>query len=284
MNHPLNTGRRVNALADVVRWQIGSRLLPGPVAVPFVSDSVLLVEHGMTGATGAVYCGLHEYKEMAFVLHLLRPNDLFFDIGANVGSYTVLAAAAGARVVACEPVPETWRKLQRNIAVNHFEAVEALNVGVGDAQERLWFTTNLDTTNRVAPKGTRQDDMCEVDVIRVDDLVRDFGAPVALKVDVEGYEFKVLKGAQSWLNNNGVAALIVERNPSSVDYGPSFEAAWELVEQAGFIPVDYEPAIRVVAAGRETEGAGNQIFIRDIETVRRRCKEAPRYSVAGRAL
>ena len=46
----------------------------------------------MTGATGNIYCGLHEFIELTFLLHLLRPNDLSLNIGANVGSYIILAA------------------------------------------------------------------------------------------------------------------------------------------------------------------------------------------------
>lgn len=46
----------------------------------------------MTGATGNWYCGLQEYEDMSFVLHALRPGDLFVDVGANIGSYSILAA------------------------------------------------------------------------------------------------------------------------------------------------------------------------------------------------
>jgi hypothetical protein len=63
-----------------------------PVVVPFVGDTRLLVARGMRGATGNVYVGLHEFEEMAFALHALRPSSRFIDVGANVGSYTVLAA------------------------------------------------------------------------------------------------------------------------------------------------------------------------------------------------
>ncbi len=71
-----------------LKWQIGSRLLPGAVHVPFVNDTVLVVTPGMTGATLNIYTGLHEFEDCGFLLHLLRCSDLFVDIGANVGVYT----------------------------------------------------------------------------------------------------------------------------------------------------------------------------------------------------
>lgn len=110
-NHPLNQKGRLSALGRFVRWQLATRLMPFPQLVPFVDNTVLVSERGMTGSTGNWYCGLHEVADMAFVLHALRPEDLFLDVGANVGSFTVLAAGAvGAKTVAVEPIPSTFRK------------------------------------------------------------------------------------------------------------------------------------------------------------------------------
>ncbi len=75
----------------------------------------------MSGATGNLGVGLHEFVDMAFVVHFLREGDLFLDIGANVGSFTVLAAGvARARSFAFEPIADTARDLRRNIAVVNF--------------------------------------------------------------------------------------------------------------------------------------------------------------------
>lgn len=93
-SHPLNAYGRWAALGRFARWQAASRLLAGPIALPFVEETRLFASKGMTGATGNWYCGLHEYAEMAFVLHFLRDSDLFVDVGANVGSYTVLVGGA----------------------------------------------------------------------------------------------------------------------------------------------------------------------------------------------
>jgi len=52
VRHPLNRGAAAKAVLRWARWQLGSRILPGPVLVPFVNDARLLVRPGMTGATG----------------------------------------------------------------------------------------------------------------------------------------------------------------------------------------------------------------------------------------
>src|SRR6478609_823915 len=92
IRHPLNQRRRLAALMRFASWQLGSRVKTEHV-IPWVAGTKLVVRRGMTGATGNIYCGLHEFADMAFVLHALRPGDLFVDVGANIGSYTVLASA-----------------------------------------------------------------------------------------------------------------------------------------------------------------------------------------------
>src|SRR6185295_2090869 len=88
-------------------WQISSRLLP-EVVVPWVHGLRLGARRGMTGATGNIYAGLHEFHDMMLLLHFLRPGDIFLDMGANIGSYSLLAAGvAGATAHAFEPDPQT---------------------------------------------------------------------------------------------------------------------------------------------------------------------------------
>ena len=131
-SHPLSSRNRAEALKRWLRWQVGSRILPGSAIVPFAGSAVLVVQPGLAGATGNIYLGLHEFEDMSFVLHCLREGDRFADIGANVGTYTVLASAVrGAETLAIEPVPETFAHLLDNLRVNGIESrVRALQVGI----------------------------------------------------------------------------------------------------------------------------------------------------------
>ena len=84
----------------------------------------MLVRRGMTGATTNIYVGLHEFADMMVVLHFLREGDLFLDIGANVGSYSVLAGGVcRARSWAFEPDPKTTAHLERNLKLNCLESL-----------------------------------------------------------------------------------------------------------------------------------------------------------------
>src|SRR5690242_6809149 len=76
ISHPLNRDRPLAALARFASWQLASRLR-SEIEYRWIDGATLKIRRGMTGGTGNVYCGLHEFVEMAFALHLLRPGDLF---------------------------------------------------------------------------------------------------------------------------------------------------------------------------------------------------------------
>lgn len=111
---------------------------------------------GLRGASGNYYCGLHEYADMSFLLHFLRPGELFEeDVGANVGRYSLLAAAeCGARVMAFEPVPSSFEWLERNVADNGLQnQVQSFNHALGAMNGRVAITATLDVQNHLAEVG-----------------------------------------------------------------------------------------------------------------------------------
>lgn len=282
LDHPLNRGHAARAIGRYLRWQVGARLLPVPHVMPFVDDTVLVMERGMTGATGNWYCGLHEFADMGFVLHFLRDGDLFVDIGANVGSYTVLGAGAvGARTVSFEPVPGTFAKLERNIAANRLgRLVEAHNVGLSSRDETLRFTAGRDTVNHVV-SGDIDEATVEVPVKRLDDVLAG-AVPRLVKLDVEGWEAEVLDGMPATLADPLLAAIITETNHSAGRYDNAGEDRVSMTMRAhGFTAYSYDPFARALVAGGSHY---NTIFARDLDFVRDRLARAPERRVLGRAI
>lgn len=278
-NHPLNANNRLGAINRVLRWQAASRLMAGPIAFPFVEDSKLFASRGMTGATGNWYCGLHEVEDMGFVLHAMREGEHFLDAGANIGSYTVLAATGPrARVTAVEPIPTTFAKLQANVALNRLEPrVHACCVGLSDKRGVLRFSSGLDTVNHVlAPEESLP--AVEVTVTRLDDLVED-DCPVLIKIDVEGHELPSLRGAARTLANPKLLAVVMETNGSGVRYGWSDDELTALMQSHGFASYSYNPFKRELQPSKS--GTGNTIFVRNHNEVMRRVKEARRFKVGS---
>lgn len=245
--HPLGKRAPLSSLSRYVRWQVGSRLLGMPVVVPFVNEGCLVVEPGMTGATGNIYFGLHEYADMAFVGHALREGELFVDIGANIGSYSVLAAAGPkARVIACEPVPATYRRLRRNIEANHFaHEVVTKQVAASDRVGEVRMTDDLDTMNRVTSEGPGT----VVEAMPLDVLLAHEN-PVVMKIDVEGYEPAVIAGAEAVLQNPSLLAVVME-----VPTAGPIEALDEKFRSRGFTLHHYDADARVLRSGSHGSNA-----------------------------
>lgn len=283
-NHPLNAGRKFDALGRFTRWQISARLLPGSaVAVPFVNHSRLLITPGMTGATGNIYTGLHEFEDMGFLLHVLRKDDLFVDIGANVGSYTVLAGAAiGARCLSVEPLPATYDHLLDNIYLNRIQdRVTALNIGLGREEGTLRFSSGLDTMNHVLAEDESGLPATEVPVRRLDAIIGD-AEPAVLKIDVEGFETEVILGAEATLARPSLLAVIMELNGSGQRYGYDEAAIHQTMLGHGFQTFSYRPFTRELVALDSTNAAsGNTLYLKNVEQVAERVKSAPSFQSRG---
>jgi FkbM family methyltransferase len=277
VTHPLNSSNKTTALLRFLRWQIAARINLYPIVYPFTENSKLIIAKGMTGATGNLYCGLHEFYDMGFLLHFLRDDDVFVDVGANIGSYTILASAEiGAKSISIEPVPLTFCYLKDNIALNNIgNLVEAHNVGLAGSAGSIKFTGNLDTVNHVATNDDKN--VIEVQVNTLDCIVNTRN-PCLIKIDVEGYESEVLKGACETLINPSLKALIVELNGSGERYGYDDDDVHKKIIDSGFSSFEYDPFSRVLSPIR-TYGNQNTIYIRDIDFVKKRISEARKINI-----
>ena len=234
-NHPLNSDNKIGGVIDFIKWQIGARLNPFPVLYPYTENSRFIIWKGLTGATGNLYCGLMEYADMGFLLHFLRPTDLFVDIGANVGAYTILASGEiKSETIAIEPIPSTFNNLIDNIVVNKMEQrVKAHNIGLGSAEGVLRFTKAFDTINHVAT----EDEVDTVDVhVSTLDALLGAACPLLVKIDLEGFETEVLRGAGNVLSNPNLKAIIIELNGSGERYGYHENDIHQSLLKFGFVP------------------------------------------------
>lgn len=285
INHPLNRKQTGKAIKRFLKWQLGSSILKSPVVYPFIEDSVLIVEKGMTGATGNIYNGLHEYQEMLFLLHFLRENDLFIDVGANVGTYTVLASSnCKARAIAFEPVHKTFERLKRNILINDLaDRVELVNKAAGGSIKELIFTDSLDAMNHAIPEESIDKSPKQI-TVRCTTLNEHIKEDADLiKIDVEGFETEVIGGASKILSSKRLKAIIIELNGSGLRYGFSEESIHAKLLLFGFLPYTYNPCNRELIA-LESWGNHNTVYVRDINFVRERISKSRKFWVNGRAL
>lgn len=207
-DHPIGRTSRVRTAGRLWMWQVWRRTARRPIVVTLPGGARLLCppESNIAGAWAAV--GLHEYAEMLFVLDLLRPGDLFVDVGANLGVYTVLAATRGNRVVAFEPNPDALRALRQNVNLNQVGArvsVHPFALADYDGSSRM----NLEvqgSSHLVAAEA----EGATVEVRRLDGLLETGSNQglTFLKVDAEGFDAQVLRGAEAFIGAQRPVVLV----------------------------------------------------------------------------
>jgi FkbM family methyltransferase len=159
-----------------------------------------------------------------FYGQFIGPDDLCFDVGAHVGNRVRSWVGLGAQVVAVEPQPQMLDVLRRFYGKH--SAVTIAPIGVSDQPGRL--TLHINTRNPTLTTFSTEwvdgftsnpdlpaapwDDTVEVEVRTLDELIEEYGVPAFCKVDVEGFEDRVLAGL-----SQPIPALSFEAFPLDVE-------------------------------------------------------------------
>lgn len=272
----MNQGRGFSPTMEWLGWQISGRLL-GEREYEWVNGTRFLARPGMHGITHSIPTGLGEYQDMAFALHFLRPGDTFVDVGANVGAYSLLAVAAGAKALAIEPATMAREALLKNIALNEaWDRIEVFAGAAGEKEGTAYLTTDLHTCNRIADSGER------IEVSTLDSLLKDRTAKF-IKVDVEGFETPVVNGAQETLKS--CPAITIEMNEHGRDFDYDEQALHARMLDMGFEACRYHPRDRRIEVLQGQDGeANNTLYLRDPAAAQQTVVEAPRFVVRGREI
>lgn len=213
------------------QWQLRKLLRRFPCELP-IAGSHLYVDRpgGVAALVNAM--GEYDYNNMELLrLVLSQGRNTFFDIGANIGSYTLIASEAPeTQVVSIEPHPTTFVLLRLNVELNARENVLCLNLALSDEEGEVPFSDRSDTAiNRIL--GPRDDGEETVSVLarRFDQISRELELdPDFIKMDVEGHEECVLRGFGEQLREAKMIFIESGETPGlqSVLHGAGYSGPW----------------------------------------------------------
>lgn len=265
--HPEVRGQRARALARVAAWQCWERVTKRPWTVALRGDVRLRCYPHSTAASGVIYVRYPEWRDMRFLVDFLRPGDVFADVGANVGVYSLLACTVSRVVVwAFEPSSASFSRASENVRINGLEdRVHLVQAAAGARAGSALLTVGLDTVNRLDDTNG-----CATERVQVIELgpflanaAVDLTNLSVIKVDVEGFEREVLAGAESLLDA-AAPVLIVERNKP--------DELRALLSPKGYVPFDYDPLTRAVTAASWSDGtkSPNLLLCKGLESIQLR--------------
>jgi FkbM family methyltransferase len=218
-------------------------LLKRPLTISFDGIPVSLVARG--AVAGEIWTGLRSGRhEVSFILSLLEPGMIFFDVGTNAGLFAISAAKkiSGKGVFAFEPCSSTCELLKRNLLLNHLADVNVVQKALGDSVGEGVLQINargrdgLNTLGKAIHPESRVVGHEDVRITTVDVFMRDHNVPRVdvMNVDIVGAELLLFRGARDLLERTDAPLILYECGLLTKGFGyHPVETLW-LLESCGY--------------------------------------------------
>jgi FkbM family methyltransferase len=164
-----------------------------------------------------IVTALQKNKQKELYSQFVKQGNLCFDVGANVGNRTAIFLELGAKVVMVEPQKECYEALEKR-----FPNLPLIKKGLGEKEstEKLYVSdvslissfskSHVDQMQEDRFKGANWDKTIDIEMTTLDNLIKEHGVPDFCKIDVEGYEYDVLKGLSQPLKSLSIEYIVPE--------------------------------------------------------------------------
>jgi FkbM family methyltransferase len=283
--HPLNKHQKFLAILNFLKYNIAKLLIKKKeIIVPWIADSKFIIGINEIQLRWNIYWGIVEYEDMIFTINLLNKENLFIDVGANVGIYTILASkVVGARSIAFEPCQKTFERFKDQISINRIDHLVTVHQNaVGSKSGNVHISNYGDTRNvlnEILKVNEGNQESIEVKMTTLDDEIKNENRNYVIKIDVEGYEFEVIRGAKNILSSKKLIALIVENNDMSKKYDYSRLQMHEYLLSLNLFPIKYDPFTKKITKKENITTSLNTIYINDFLKIQKICEGSNKYFV-----
>lgn len=215
-SHPYNKKRPFFALFRFFSWQLHKRLSKKKeFTFEFWSTRKIICYRDSQQTMYLVYNYIMDWEEFNFIRRFLKPDDYAFDVGSNIGVYTLWISQFinnSGKIIAFEPDPINFQRASRQVLLNKLGYVKVEQIALADRNGKAAFTQGDDCENHLILNNTLVPNSIFVNVMTLDEYcIRDNIKRIHfLKLDVEGAEFFVLQGAKNMLFNKLIDVIQFE--------------------------------------------------------------------------
>jgi FkbM family methyltransferase len=275
---PYNRERPLFAFYRFCYWKWIRLFRRKDVQFRFWGDRKLGLDYDSAQSMWIMYNYLVDWEEFNLISAYVRPGDQLMDIGANIGLYTLWMSrfvGSGGKVHSFEPDKTNFSKLQMNISANALEdRVRVNEKALSDIDGSLCFTTGLDKENHIA--ASDEPGTVVIPAQRLDSYAEANGVPeiAYLKIDVEGFEYSVLRGAYRLLSEKKVQVIQLEINHTIQHSSTGINDLLQLLRDHRFVLCRYDVASRKLVPVDYTVERENYFAVYDLEKSNLRLKKA----------
>lgn len=246
VSHPVNKNNLLKAIWKIVFWKLNQLTLKLPAFVD-LGNSIKCICYPDSSYGGmVVYTTYPDYEVTMGIKKNLPGGGIFVDVGANIGFMSLVAATVNnTEIHSFEPSPIAYPRLVENINLNNLGSrVKLNNTLVSSSNKPIYFFDDdrselshivKSHEQGIKIKSTKLDAYCSKNKIKKIDV---------LKIDVEGAELSVIKGARKMLQTHKIKHIYVELNCASRQYGSTNSEALSYLKSLGYryskIPSDID--------------------------------------------
>jgi FkbM family methyltransferase len=190
------------------------RLIPRTAVLPILQGPLRGKKWTAGSASHGCWLGSYEYHKQRALQRELKIGDVVYDIGANVGFYSLLASVIvgeTGHVYSFEPVLENLRELRRHLEINHIKNCVVVGAAVSSADGEAIFDTSGDRCmGHLAENGSLR-----VRTLTLDGLLsrKEIRPPNLMKIDIEGAELECLRGASNVIQESRPIIFLATHGP-----------------------------------------------------------------------
>jgi FkbM family methyltransferase len=190
------------------------RLIPRSAVLPILQGPLRGKKWTTGSGSHGCWLGSYEYQKQTALQQELQEGDVVYDIGANVGFYSLLASVLigdAGHVYSFEPAPENLQELRKHLEINHVRNCTVIGAAVDSADGEAIFDPSGDRcTGRLAATGSLR-----VRTVALDSLVsrKEIPPPNLMKIDIEGAELECLRGAANMIQESRPVVFLATHGP-----------------------------------------------------------------------
>lgn len=162
--------------------------------------------------------GIREPESTKIIPEMVKQGNIIIEIGANIGYYAFIESrlvGQEGKIYAIEPSPSNFAKLVKNIKLNNYKNIECFQIGIGDrkTKAKMYVSTHSNLNSLFYQKNRPILRTIKINILSLDEFLKDKSNPDFIRMDVEGYEYFILQGMKNTLKSKHPMKIFIELHP-----------------------------------------------------------------------